>query len=532
MDILADGLRDYLVDVQLRPDTALTIESCRLFDENTYEIKPDCVYLVCDSTNLRALTAMKLPPKSNLIVLNSTEYGDVCLEGVNVIFISGIQPYQAINLVLSIFDRYNMLSDQLEKAFSGSAHLQTIVDIATDIIGLPICMLEMNHCVLAMSSNLEPEGDSLWDAMKAGYGYLHYSIIDVSQPKLHEMDHSGLDVWENRNNISGRYIRVYLLRKANRGVASFGLHKLSDVTKPFDKHKIQLADWVVAKLTSRLEMFSEVKIGRGMLSEAFLIDLLEGQQYPEDELSKMMEALSISATSRYYLGIVLFQNKDPEPTEYDFALMDYIETILSGSKCVEYGQRLVFLYPVDESSPYPNIVLNHDLPHFLQTHGRYCLMSSMFFSLLELKQIFEVMVDVIPFVSSAQAKSNEVKLYRYHEFAQLHAISLYEQRVPLKFAENELVLKIIRYDEENNSEYYHTLVEYLRNFGNTTATSEKLHLHRNSLLYRISKIEKIIGCSLEDRSFRQSAMFSILCNDYIREFGPNNPEEFQDPSAN
>ncbi len=514
MEILAEGLKDYVVNLDIgHVNTGLTIEFCRLYDSLTTELNSNYVYIVSGND----IYPENIPDGSNLIVIDNPGFKLDTAAKVNIINIDGIQPYQAINIVLSIFDKYNILSEKLERAFASNAHLQTIVDISTEIIGAPIAMLDMNHCVLSMSQSVEPEGDKMWEAMKSGYGYAHYSIVDISQPKLHEMDEKGQNVWEDRSNISGRYQRVYLLRKGTKGVASFGLHKLTDVSKPFDAHIVQLADWVVDRLKSRLDMFSEVKIGRGKLSEAFLIDLLDGKTYSEADLNKMIKGLSIDVAPKYYLGMVLFRSK-AEPTKYDFALMDYIETILPGSNCVEYEGRPVFLLPMTNGEAEERI-LQYELPNFLNIHGCYCLLSSGFPSLSYISEVFKTTSEVIPFVSNLEREDDEIRVYRYYEFALQHAISLYAKQVPLKFAEDEAIARVIRYDQENNSEYYKTLVEYIANFGNTTKTSEKLHIHRNSLLYRLSKIEKIIGKSLEDRNFRNSALFSITCNDYGKEYG-------------
>lgn len=56
---------------------------------------------------------------------------------------------------------------------------------------------------------------------------------------------------------------------------------------------------------------------------------------------------------------------------------------------------------------------------------------------------------------------------------------------------------LLRYDREKEGELVLTLETYLQNGYSRTRTAEKLHLHRNSLNYRLQKIEELLGCDLQ-----------------------------------
>ena len=55
--------------------------------------------------------------------------------------------------------------------------------------------------------------------------------------------------------------------------------------------------------------------------------------------------------------------------------------------------------------------------------------------------------------------------------------------------------KINGYTEEEAK----TLVEFIKADGNTSLTARNLHLNRQSLLYRLKKIEALTGMSLNQR---------------------------------
>ncbi|MBO8162139.1 MAG: PucR family transcriptional regulator [Brevibacillus sp.] len=58
--------------------------------------------------------------------------------------------------------------------------------------------------------------------------------------------------------------------------------------------------------------------------------------------------------------------------------------------------------------------------------------------------------------------------------------------------------KLFEHDKNRGMELLHTLTTYIRNHGNVSQTARALNLHRQSLLYRLKKIESLTGRSLTD----------------------------------
>ena len=62
---------------------------------------------------------------------------------------------------------------------------------------------------------------------------------------------------------------------------------------------------------------------------------------------------------------------------------------------------------------------------------------------------------------------------------------------------NSLLGKLLEYDEENGLDLINTFKTYRKNEGNVSQTARDLHLHRQSLLYRLKRIEDIVQISLD-----------------------------------
>ncbi len=62
----------------------------------------------------------------------------------------------------------------------------------------------------------------------------------------------------------------------------------------------------------------------------------------------------------------------------------------------------------------------------------------------------------------------------------------------------ETLSKLAEYDTRQRADLLRTLEAYFNHLGNLRATSEALHVHRNTLLYRIERIKEISGMDLDN----------------------------------
>jgi PucR family transcriptional regulator, purine catabolism regulatory protein len=62
----------------------------------------------------------------------------------------------------------------------------------------------------------------------------------------------------------------------------------------------------------------------------------------------------------------------------------------------------------------------------------------------------------------------------------------------------ETLSRLADYDQRQQSDLIKTLDAYFNHLGNLRATSEALHVHRNTLLYRLERIKEISGMDLDN----------------------------------
>jgi purine catabolism regulator len=74
----------------------------------------------------------------------------------------------------------------------------------------------------------------------------------------------------------------------------------------------------------------------------------------------------------------------------------------------------------------------------------------------------------------------------------------------------ETIGPLLRYDEEHDGHLTETLATFLELQGNLSETARRLHLHRNGLLYRLSRIERILEARLDSPTQRLALQLALL----------------------
>lgn len=90
------------------------------------------------------------------------------------------------------------------------------------------------------------------------------------------------------------------------------------------------------------------------------------------------------------------------------------------------------------------------------------------------------------------------ELARYEELGFLKVLFAVEDRAEMRLFYDEALGGLEAYDRENGTNLLETLETYLAEDCNAVRAAQRLFLHRNSLNYRIRKIESVLGCDLSE----------------------------------
>lgn len=135
-----------------------------------------------------------------------------------------------------------------------------------------------------------------------------------------------------------------------------------------------------------------------------------------------------------------------------------------------------------------------------------------FSALAEFKRHFNQAVSAI---KEAQRLYETELVHDYTDFACYDLFFNYTGKQPLRDYCHPALYTLQAYDEENRTEYLSTLKEFLENAKNSTDAASTLFIHRNTLQYRIKRIEELTGLDLKKPGTTYALLESFRIMTYL-----------------
>jgi hypothetical protein len=504
MEVLSKELCDCIDFQNIQESSEMTIRYTELYDQERRGDDPACVYLCDPGDGLP-------PPAEGVNFIFSSGRGEFPepFKKTNYIVTKGISYTRLVNRVFSIFEKYNQFEKEMDDLLMRNAPLGKILDLAAQTIGYPLSIQDINYNILAVCSCLDSPGDELWEALNGKVNRFWYEIAQFSRPNHSDVLSTPGGCLETTVNFTGRYIILHLIYNEGKPIACMGMHRTGEYMEPFEKVSVQLYKYAVAAVSKRLQHFPDLKMGRGLLHEHILSDLINGKVSGELQIEEMIRRLNIVSRSKFQLVRILLIG-DVVATYRQFAMMDHLEIMIPESKAVMIDGHIDMLYQFEKGVYMPE-ALCEKLVSTLKIYNSYCLVSPAFRHIEDLQKI-ALLLGAADASDNYQHTSGTV--IHCHEFVKEYFFKQMSENIPLNLMTHPIIDRIKEYDKENGTEYYRTFYTYLRNNCNATRSAQLLHLHPNTMLYRVNRIEEILGVTVEEWNLRSSLLFFLDCEEY------------------
>ena len=318
----------------------------------------------------------------------------------------------------------------------------------------------------------------------------------------------------------------YLIRKIVNKNSIYGYLILQEETKM----KNEMSDIIIDHATTAIALeFSKklaIKEQMKLMDNHFFLDILTGNIKSEDEAK--LRAFSLNWPS-LPLKLAIFDIdkfdkiiKDKEEfyiQELKESILNYINFHLKNlnKNCtiIPKSDSFTCLIPGNCKISDINTTLSkiqselYDKLNVTTTVG----ISSSFKSYIEMKNANKDARDAIK-ISRLTNCSSEPIFIEYKRLEQ--AILETSENSSIRNYVNDTIAILEKYDNENNSELLETLNQLILCMGVKTKAAQNLFLHRNTLMYRIKKIEDLIGYDLSDKNQLLSLAIAIKFYPFIK----------------
>ena len=259
--------------------------------------------------------------------------------------------------------------------------------------------------------------------------------------------------------------------------------------RPFEDGDCQILDILANVLSLELE---RNKIGFALsYRENLLFELISGRIRNQEEFNLRAKGFGWIPGEHFYTMAIGFRdayqsdNQERSITAYK----NHLGMIYPTYKAVCIGNILYLLLETKDLESVAN-----NLDNFFQTYHLAAGCSHHFSNIIEFSASVEQSLEILRIGMKQNPRQN---IYRFQEYNMPYLVStLKKYSQPNYFCLPE-ILRLQAYDQEFGTDYLDTLQTYLF-FRNVITAANHLHIHRNTMNYRIQKIIEITGLKLTE----------------------------------
>lgn len=378
---------------------------------------------------------------------------------------------------------------KLLDALAGEGSLQQLVEIGYEMFGNPILVIDMSLKTIAYSSNSKINDDPVWNEY-VNSGYPSLSLVNYyASNKLSQLVNRSESPFFWTDPYS-KYPRI--MSKVAFGGKPIAVLSIIAHDKPLQDSDLELAALLSKAISIELQKNQFIHYSRGLVHENFIKELLDGKFKDGKIIDERIKVLNLTFRKHLYTLTLDISRFDNTKTSLTY-LRNELEQKIPHSKAVVYDDKIVLIMSYEDDQFYKSEIKK--LKMFLKTYHLYAGISRCFHHLEDVQEHYFQSLDALRL---GMMLNKEEYFYPYDEYAIYHFAESCSGVEDLKKNCHPSLLKLIEYDKENNTDYTRSLYTYIIHSKNITDSAKALNIHRNTMFYRLEKIEVIMDIDINN----------------------------------
>lgn len=401
-------------------------------------------------------------------------------------------PYEQYNRMQDYFVEDQKMTGKIRRllsAFFADRGLQYLVDEASEVVENPIFVVDNNFKYLAghIGENLNEGQDGFFPIIRREMDEQHVleaGIEHIRDANLDELAGKGDVPFCHYNDIFQRETMIGTVRVHNIVVAHV---MMVEEAHKFDEMDQECFIRLIHFVGQEMQKIPFYRKNKGQMFSYFLIDLLKDLQPNLHSIERQLKTLHFNMKEEHYMVILQAGQTDLTPKDTEL-LAEQLRGILPGNIYAAYHNTMVILFNREYQCPLGDYTVE-TLNKYAQINRMRVGVSNSFADITAIRMYYDQACKAIEFGQMLHPKSF---LFYYKDIAYMEMLDICRKQSDLLSFCAPAVLSLMKYDEENHTEFMRTLYYYLENNGNTAMTAKELYIHKNTLLYRIDKIKGLI----------------------------------------
>ncbi len=428
---------------------------------------------------------------------------------------------EAADLFMMIYRPVIAVNDWLFKmysyAFSGKS-IQDVLDLSQDVIGNFISISDSSFSLIAYTKNI-PCDDRI-SSQLIKYGHHTDETISMFRRNhlLEEWSGASANTSLRHSEADSELVEFETVSKLFKFNSTYYVNVVMTCNiKPATPAIIDLFSMLTDVLEVYTEQRWESKNRYHHPYDTFINDLLEGSVSSASIIEERAKSLGIATRGKFYLFMIPIVDTDA----YSIYRMEgELSAIFPRNDlfCV-YDENLIVISRREDFFSPDGLEIREQLKGFLNKYDTVCGISSSFESLSELPIVMKEASAAITVRREMKwqnlflygiERADEYPLlpFDYYFVTYFTCCDGFDLSIWRRSAYYKSLQAVYNYDQRHGADNLRLLQTYLLYERKATETAAILHLHRNSIVYRVTRIEEMLGLDLDDARTRQGIIAS------------------------
>ncbi len=235
------------------------------------------------------------------------------------------------------------------------------------------------------------------------------------------------------------------------------------------------------------------KYNKGAVFSNYLQDLLQGKMHDPAKLEQRFNQLGYALRSNKYVVYIDIYEK-ARYFHQGYMMGRQLQQEFRNSIFLLEDGAIIMLVTRNDNEVV-TIGETQELSCHLRTDGLYAGMSSAFWDVSQMPYYLRQAKSALVLGRKFEPDRH---LFIYDEYRVMDMIRQWDDCEDVMRYCYPPLMRLIAYDRKNNTEMTRTLYYYLENMKDTGHVLETMHIHRNTLFYRLKKTREIFGSDMTD----------------------------------
>lgn len=388
-----------------------------------------------------------------------------------------------------------------------SGNIQKLMELCYEIVGLPILTVDIMYNLFGIAPQ-QKTGDYYWDYLLQNRGYsTDIAVHMYEQGIMQSVNEQKAPYVINWGDANANYPKIQ------------GIIKVNDIIEGYVTMQCKTEDEITPDRMKAMEIiqnaltlfFKDNDTENSMhftYQKVFVAELFSNRIHSQKQLELWFNNVGFVAEPPYRVVTVSTMDRQEKN------VLSYIRKSIQQFFPYQLAliqHNILYILQYNLNLNQNAVIAEKQFNLILTKFNAHCGVSNFFHDLLDIANYQIQAEDALTLGRHAEQK------YHIHNYSDYYLPAILAPRIEQMPGSNYMspvIGKIEEYDRKHSTDFLATLYTYISNLCDTAATAGELHIHRNTLLYRIHKIEELTDSSLKDPETFMHLMISFYMSNY------------------